>query len=133
MYEYRIKSVKSIIDGDTIDVEIDLGFNIYYVERVRLAGINAPELRSSNKQEKELGLDAKIFLMDLLQDYRSLIIRTEKPDSTEKYGRILGWLFVNNNKESVNHTMIQSGYAWGYGEPKDFNKLLEIRDRDVKK
>ena len=129
MYEYRIKKVYKVVDGDTIDVDIDLGFNISFFQRVRLAGIDTPESRTKDVHEKKLGLEVKEKLSDLLKGASNIVIKTEKPDSTEKYGRILGWLFIDDNKLSVNEILIKEGYAWDYmGETKvkDF-QLLEKR------
>lgn len=129
MYEYRVKKVYKVVDGDTIDVDIDLGFNISFFQRVRLAGIDTPESRTKNLYEKKLGLEVKEKLSDLLKSASNIVIKTEKPDSTEKYGRILGWLFIDDNKLSVNEILIKEGYAWDYmGETKvkDF-QLLEKR------
>ena len=129
MYEYRVKQVLKIVDGDTIDVDIDLGFDISFTSRVRLAGIDTPESRTTDKKEKALGLEVKQRLKDVLSKSSSVVIRTEKPDSTEKYGRILGWLFIDGAEKSVNEALIADGYAWGYmGETKikDF-ALLEAK------
>ena len=129
MYEYRVKQVLKIVDGDTIDVDIDLGFDISFTQRVRLAGIDTPESRTTDKKEKALGLEVKQRLKDILSKSSSVVIRTEKPDSTEKYGRILGWLFIDGAEKSVNEALIADGYAWGYmGETKikDF-ALLEAK------
>jgi micrococcal nuclease len=129
MYEYRVKQVLKIVDGDTIDVDIDLGFDISFTSRVRLAGIDTPESRTTDKKEKALGLEVKQRLKDLLSKSSSVVIKTEKPDSTEKYGRVLGWLFVDGAEKSVNEALIADGYAWGYmGETKikDF-ALLEAK------
>jgi micrococcal nuclease len=129
MYEYRVKKVTGIVDGDTIDVDIDLGFNISYSQRVRLAGIDTPESRTKDKAEKILGLEVKQRLKDVLANASVVVIRTQKPDSTEKYGRVLGWLFVDGAEKSVNEALIADGYAWGYmGETKikDF-ALLEAK------
>ena len=114
MYEYRIKKVLKVVDGDTIDVDIDLGFNISYYQRVRLAGIDTPESRTTNKEEKVLGLEVKELLKKKLKDAKQIVIRTEKPDSSEKYGRVLGWLYLDGDGESVNTALIAGGYAWGY-------------------
>ena len=114
MYEYRVKKVTGVVDGDTIDVEIDLGFNVSYAQRVRLAGIDTPESRTTDKFEKSLGLEAKEYLKSKLKDAKLIVIKTEKPDSSEKYGRILGWLYVDGDTVSVNDHMIEDGYAWGY-------------------
>jgi micrococcal nuclease len=129
MYEYRVKKVYKVVDGDTIDVDIDLGFNISFFQRVRLAGIDTPESRTKNLYEKKLGLEVKEKLSDFLKSANKIVIRTEKPDSTEKYGRILGWLFIDDNKLSVNEILIKEGYAWDYmgkTKVKDF-QILEKR------
>ena len=135
MYQYYVREVKSVVDGDTIDVVIDLGFNVLFEQRVRLAGIDTPESRTSDKAEKALGLEAKEYLKKQLKDAKSIVIRTEKMDSSEKYGRILGWLYVNGESESINNKMIMDGYAWGYlGETKvkDFAALAEKRKKSGK-
>ena len=135
MYEYFVKEVKNVVDGDTIDVIIDLGFDILFVSRVRLAGIDTPESRTTDKAEKALGLEAKEYLKKHLKDAKSVVIRTEKMDSSEKYGRILGWVYVNGESESVNNKMINDGYAWGYlGETKvkDFEVLKKARSKSGK-
>ena len=134
MYEYRVKKVLRIVDGDTIDVDIDLGFDISYMQRVRLAGIDTPESRTTDKAEKVLGLEVKDKLKKAIDAATNIVIKTEKPDSSEKYGRILGWVFLDDNKVSINQTLIDEGYAWGYmGETKvkDFDALL--KKRNVKK
>ena len=135
MYEYFVKEVKNVVDGDTIDVVIDLGFDILFASRVRLAGIDTPESRTTNKAEKALGIEAKEYLKKHLKDAKSVVIRTEKIDSSEKYGRILGWVYVNGESESVNNKMINDGYAWGYlGETKikDFEVLKKARAKSGK-
>jgi micrococcal nuclease len=135
MYEYFVKEVKNVVDGDTIDVIIDLGFDILFSSRVRLAGIDTPESRTTNKVEKALGLESKEYLKKQFKDAQKIVIRTEKMNSSEKYGRILGWLYVNGDSESINNKMINDGYAWGYlGETKikDF-KILEIQRQKSKK
>lgn len=132
MYEYRVKKVTNVVDGDTVDVDLDLGFNISYSQRVRLAGIDTPESRTSDKFEKSLGLEAKDYLKSKLKDATIVVIKTEKPDSSEKYGRILGWIYVDGNTVSVNDQMIEDGYAWGYlGETKvkDFAALAKQREK----
>ena len=135
MYEYFVREVKNIVDGDTIDVIIDLGFDIMFASRVRLAGIDTPESRTTDKVEKALGLEAKEYLKKHLKDAKSVVIRTEKMDSSEKYGRILGWVYVNGESESLNNKMINDGYAWGYlGETKikDFAALKAQRAKSGK-
>ena len=135
MYEYFVKEVKNVVDGDTIDVIIDLGFDILFASRVRLAGIDTPESRTTDKAEKALGIEAKEYLKKHLKDAKSVVIRTEKMDSSEKYGRILGWVYVNGDSESLNNKMINDGYAWGYlGETKikDFEALKKARTKSGK-
>ena len=130
MYEYFVEEVKNVVDGDTIDVVIDLGFDILFASRVRLAGIDTPESRTTDKAEKILGLEAKEYLKKQLKDVKSVVIRTEKMNSSEKYGRILGWVYVNGESESINNKMINDGYAWGYlGETKikNFEILKKAR------
>ena len=124
-----MKKLYKVVDGDTIDVDIDLGFDISLFQRVRLAGIDTPESRTKDVYEKKLGLEVKEKLNDLLKNATKIVIKTEKPDSTEKYGRILGWLFVDDGKLSINEQLIKEGYAWEYmGETKVKNfELLEKR------
>lgn len=135
MYEYFVKEVKNVVDGDTIDVIIDLGFDILFSSRVRLAGIDTPESRTTDKAEKALGIEAKEYLKKHLKDAKSVVIRTEKMNSSEKYGRILGWVYINGDSESINNKMINDGYAWGYlGETKikDFEVLKRARAKSGK-
>ena len=135
MYEYFVREVKNVVDGDTIDVIIDLGFDILFSSRVRLAGIDTPESRTTDKIEKALGLESKDYLKKHLKDAKSVVIKTEKMNSSEKYGRILGWIYVNGDTESLNDKMINDGYAWGYlGETKvkDFEILKQARIKSKK-
>lgn len=130
MYEYRVKKLIAVIDGDTIDVEIDLGFDISILKRVRLAGIDTPESRTTDKMEKSLGLESKAKLKQMLSSATTIVIKTEKPDSSEKYGRVLGWLYIDDTKISVNDTLIASGYAWSYlgdTKVKNFDELIQKR------
>lgn len=135
MYEYYVRKVENVVDGDTIDVLIDLGFDILFQSRVRLAGIDTPESRTSDKAEKVLGLESKEYLKKYLKDAKSVVIKTEKMDSSEKYGRILGWVYVNGDTESINDKMINDGYAWGYmgdTKVKDFEALKKARAKSGK-
>ena len=135
MYQYYVRKVDNVVDGDTIDVLIDLGFDILFQSRVRLAGIDTPESRTKDLKEKALGLESKEYLKKHLKDAKSVVIKTEKMDSSEKYGRILGWVYVNGDTESLNDKMINDGYAWGYmGDTKikDFDALLKARKKSGK-
>jgi len=135
-YIYRIKSVTKVVDGDTIDANIDLGFDISLTKRIRLAGVDTPESRTTDANEKKLGLEVKEWLKKKLDGQTDVIVKTELPDSTEKYGRILGYLFIGdkdvsavNKKKSINQQMIDEGYAWEYDggtKKKDF-ALLEAK------
>ena len=135
MYEYYVRKVENVVDGDTIDVLIDLGFDILFASRVRLAGIDTPESRTKDLKEKALGLEAKEYLKKALKDAKSVVIKTEKMDSSEKYGRILGWVYINDDTVSLNDMMINDGYAWGYlgdTKVKDFDALAKARKKSGK-
>ena len=135
MYEYYVRKVENIVDGDTIDVLIDLGFDILFASRVRLAGIDTPESRTKDLKEKALGLESKEYLKKALKDAKSVVIKTEKMDSSEKYGRILGWVYINGDTVSLNDMMINDGYAWGYlgdTKVKDFELLAKVRSKSGK-
>ena len=130
MFEYYVKKVSKVVDGDTIDVDIDLGFDISFTSRVRLAGIDTPESRTTNKAEKALGLEAKTFLKNAIDSAKTVVIKTEKIDSSEKYGRILGWVFLDGSNTSINEEMIKAGHAWDYlgdTKVKDFDALAKAR------
>ena len=133
-YNFRVTKINRVVDGDTIDVTIDLGFDLYKKERVRVAGVDTPEKRTRDKEEKELGLDATAWLKEkldgALRGDDELIIRTELVGGVGKYGRLLGWLYVGDNDLSLNELMITEGYAWAYDggtKKKDFEELREIR------
>ena len=133
-YNFRVVKVDKVLDGDTIDVTIDLGFDLYKKERVRIAGVDTPEKRTRNLEEKELGIDATNWLKKELEDVLAgddeLIVRTELHGGVGKYGRLLGWLYVGDEQVSLNEQMITQGYAHAYdGGTKDMNleKLREIR------
>ena len=135
MFEYYVKKVSKVVDGDTIDVDIDLGFDISFSSRVRLAGIDTPESRTTDKIEKSLGLESKEYLKKSIDASKTVVIKTEKMDSSEKYGRILGWVFLDGSEISINQKMINDGYAWGYlgdTKVKDFSALAEKRKKSGK-
>jgi micrococcal nuclease len=135
MFEYYVKKVTKIVDGDTIDVDIDLGFDISFTSRVRLAGIDTPESRTKDLAEKSLGLEAKAYLKHAIDSAKTIVIKTEKMNSTEKFGRILGWVYLDGDTESLNDKMINDGHAWAYmGETKikDFVALAKARAKSGK-
>jgi micrococcal nuclease len=131
-YIYRVKKVLKVVDGDTIDADVDLGFDISLTKRVRLAGIDTPESRTTDLKEKALGLEVKEWLKKRLEGAKDILIKTQLPDSTEKYGRILGKLYINNEETSLNEQMIDEGYAWSYmgdAKVKDFGLLESKRKK----
>lgn len=130
MYEYRIKEVTRVLDGDTIDVVIDLGFSVLLKQRIRLAGIDTPESRTSDAYEKVFGLEAKDFLKSNIESAENITIKTEI-DSTGKFGRVLGWIFLDDYSKSINQEMIDRGYAWEYwgkAKEKSFDELIQKRE-----
>ena len=133
-YNFRVIEINRVIDGDTIDVTIDLGFDLYKKERVRVAGVDTPEKRTRDEEEKALGYDATHWLQEKLEGAISgedeLIVRTELVGGVGKYGRLLGWLYIGDAELSLNEQMITEGYAWSYSggtKCKDFEQLKEIR------
>ena len=134
-YNFRVTEINRVLDGDTIDVTIDLGFDLYKKERVRIAGVDTPEKRTRDLEEKALGIDATNWLKKKLEDTIAgegdeLAIRTELVGGMGKYGRLLGWLYINEDTISLNEQMITEGYAWEYDggtKQKDFESLREIR------
>jgi len=133
-YNFRVIKINRVVDGDTIDVTIDLGFDLYKKERVRVAGVDTPEKRTRDLEEKALGLDATAWLKEKLESAvkgdDDLIIRTELKGGVGKYGRLLGWLYIGDSTISLNEQMIVAGYAWEYDggtKQKNFEELKEIR------
>ena len=133
-YNFRVTEINRVVDGDTIDVTIDLGFDLYKKERVRVAGIDTPEKRTRDLEEKALGIDATNYLKEKLEDTiagdEELTIRTELKGGMGKYGRLLGWLYIGEDDVSINEVMITEGYAWAYDggtKQKNFEELREIR------
>ncbi len=135
-YNFRVTEINRVVDGDTIDVTIDLGFDLYKKERVRVAGIDTPEKRTRDLEEKALGIDATNWLKGTLEDTINgddeLTIRTELKGGMGKYGRLLGWLYVGEDDVSLNEQMIEEGYAWEYDggtKNKNFRELRDIRKK----
>ena len=133
-YNFRVVSIDRVVDGDTIDVSIDLGFDLIKKERVRIAGIDTPEKRTRDLEEKALGIDATNWMKKNLEDTIAgddeLTIRTELVGGMGKYGRLLGWLYVGESNVSLNEIMIEEGYAWAYDgctKQKNFQELRDIR------
>ena len=147
-YNFRVISVDRIVDGDTIDVTFDLGFGICKSERIRVAGVDTPEKRTRNLEEKELGIEASEWLECQLEGAiageEDLVIKTELEGGKGKFGRLLGWLYIGypkcedngdctclcHKQTSINEEMVEKGYAWEYDggtKSKDLETLREIR------
>ena len=133
-YNFRVVEINRVLDGDTIDVTIDLGFDLFKKERVRVAGVDTPEKRTRDLEEKALGYDATNWLKEKLEGAVAgdddLVIRTELVGGVGKYGRLLGWLYIGDAELSLNEAMIEEGYAWSYDggtKQKNFEELREIR------
>ena len=122
MYTYFVKSVDRVVDGDTIDISIDLGFDLTKKERVRLAGIDTPEKRTKDQKEKEEIIQKRLKA-------KKLTVKTEKEG---KFGRMLGWLYKSEtDTTSINQIMIDKGYAWAYDggtKEKNLDDLMAKRD-----
>lgn len=133
MYTYKIKEIVRVVDGDTVDVKIDLGFDLTKLERVRLTGIDTPESRTKDLAEKHLGYEAKAYLTELLVAADDLIVKTEKDG---KFGRMLGEFFNNKfSVYSINKQLVDEGYAWEYdggSKKKDLQELIDRRSKNVK-
>jgi Kyanoviridae endonuclease len=113
MYEYMVE-IDRVVDGDTVDLVVDLGFNIRITERFRLFGINAPESRTRDKAEKQKGLAATAYLKTELENASAIMIKTDK-DKKGKYGRWLGTLWVMKEARlewtNLNDQMVNHGHA----------------------
>jgi len=126
MFEYKLNNILKIVDGDTVDVSIDLGFNVTTIQRIRLSGVDTPETNSKNELEKNMGNEAKMFIINWVSLQKQMKIKTYKDD---KYGRIIGEIFGDND-QCINNLLIEKGYAWSYDgntKNKDLNYLLEKR------
>ena len=112
MYNYKISPLK-VVDGDTIDAEIDLGFDIKVKKRIRFMGINAPESRTRDLEEKQYGLAAKARLRDLLEEADTITVKTAIDKKARgKYGRILGTIYADDL--NVNQRLVDEGHAIAY-------------------
>ena len=127
-FSYRVNKVIKVVDGDTIDVILDMGFDIMYKQRVRLFGIDTPESRTRDKVEKKYGLLSKKFLQEQLKNAKKVNIKTYKGDETGKFGRILGEIFVNGI--NVNQLMCSKYHAVEYyGQSKESIEEAHLKNR----
>ena len=111
-FSYRVDRVTKVVDGDTIDVVIDMGFDILFKSRVRMFGIDTPESRTRDLTEKKFGLMSKKYLQDRLKNAKKITIKTHKGEETGKFGRILGEIFIDG--VNINQKMCDEGYAVAY-------------------
>ena len=126
MYEYNC-TIDRVVDGDTIDVILDLGFSVLYKSRVRLFGIDTPESRTRNKDEKARGIMASIYLDDAVNS-GDVVIRTELKDSRGKFGRVLGTVVVDG--VDINQAMCKAHLAVPYfGQSKDDVEASHMKNR----
>ncbi len=126
MYEYHVKEIVKIVDGDTVDLVLDLGFSTFVQQRLRLKGIDTPELSSTNESERIIANEAKGYVSVWLINQKKLAVKTFKDD---KYGRLLAEIFGDGGV-CLNTLLVESGYAWAYNggiRNKDLNLLLEKR------
>jgi len=129
MYEYSCE-VQRVVDGDTIDVVLDLGFDILHKCRVRLYGIDTPESRTRDLDEKARGKMAGAFLKDAINQGNKVVIQTRLKDSKGKYGRVLGEVIVDG--ENINQSMIDANLAVGYfGQSKDEIEKEHLENRQI--
>ena len=133
MYEYRCKILK-VVDGDTVDVDIDLGFGVWLKkERVRMMGIDTPESRTRDKVEKLFGLSAKQYVKDNMPTNSMQILKTEIDrsggDKKGKFGRILGDFILDDKK--LTDMMIEDGHAVAYfGGSKEEIQMKHMANRE---
>jgi micrococcal nuclease len=139
-FKYRIKALEKVVDGDTIDVAIDLGFDVCTSQRVRLLGIDTPESRTSDKEEKPFGLLSKKKLKEWClkavaseKDDIEMEIRCPEADSRGKFGRVLAEVWVREDETwtNVNKWMCDNGYAVPYtGQNKADVQALHMANRE---
>ena len=127
-FSYRVNKVTKVVDGDTIDVIIDLGFDIMYKSRVRLFGIDTPESRTRDLVEKKYGLMSKDYLKEALKNAEKIVIKTHKGEETGKFGRILGEIFCDG--VNINQQMCDDHHAVPYvGQNKDLVEEAHLENR----
>lgn len=126
MYEYRISSVSKVVDGDTVDLTLDVGFYMFTIQRIRISGVDTPEMTAKDEVERKMANEAKVFVENWFTNNKKLTIKTSKDD---KYGRMLGEI-KNDAGECINTLLVEKGYAWPYDggtKNKNIKLLLEKR------
>lgn len=133
MFEYKVK-IRRVVDGDTIDVDIDLGFGVWLKnERVRLYGIDTPESRTKDKVEKIYGKAATKFVEGFCDDPKGMILKTDQYDSKGKFGRIMGsfWRITDYSDKSLNEYLVEKHHAVPYyGQSKEDIKEQHLANRE---
>lgn len=129
MFEYKC-AISRVVDGDTVDVNIDLGFDVILKkQRVRLYGVDTPESRTSDKEEKKFGKASKQYVIDFLKG-KSVTLITREYDAKGKFGRILGDFIVEGNESSLSESLIRDGYGAPYfGQSKDDIDQIHLTNR----
>jgi micrococcal nuclease len=128
MYQYRVVEIIKIIDGDTVDVIIDLGFNIRLKERIRLENINAPETRTVNEEVKKYGNRAKKKLEEYLNLGKDIIVTTQNPNASGKFGRVIGDLYVEGENLTACEYLLENHYVWPYFPVNGLSQLKDLAD-----
>lgn len=127
-FVYRIAKIERIVDGDTLDVVFDLGFDVLLRARIRMFGIDTPESRTRDEVEKKFGLASKQYLKDRVSKAQTVICKTHVADARGKFGRVLGEIWCDG--VNVNQAMVNEGYAVAYfGENKDAVESQHLANR----
>ena len=133
MYQYKINKIIRVIDGYTLEVLIDCGFNIYLCKMLRLVDINAPEIRTLNEDIKSYAVRAKEKLEEYINSGDgNLIVTTLKPDSKDIYGRVLGTLYKEGQPLTASEYMLANSYAWYYSSKVKETDLTKLAPLDEK-
>jgi len=131
-FAYRVKSIKKIIDGDTFDCILDLGFDVLLEARVRMAGIDTPESRTRDLTEKKFGLASKEYLVEKINNAEDIIVRTELDNEKGKFGRVLGTVWAEGT--NINSKMIDEHMAVAYhGQAKSDIEAEHLQNRELLK
>ena len=129
-FAYKVKSIKKIIDGDTFDCILDLGFDVLLEARVRMAGMDTPESPTRDLTAKKFGLASKDYLVEKINSAEDIIVRTELDNEKGKFGRILGTVYLDG--VNVNQKMVDEHYAVSYhGQSKDDIEAQHIANRQI--
>jgi micrococcal nuclease len=130
MYQYKISNIIRVIDGDTVEATLDLGFNIQLKQTIRLTNIDAPSIRTLDEEVKKYGLRAKEKLEEYLKTGDRIIVATQNPNKTEKFGRVLGEVYVEGNNLTASEYLFSNQYAWVYDEKNRKSDLSELSPLD---